>query len=269
MIGNFSGLCLLRTETTGTSIPFDQILQFGAILTDANLNELERFEIRCRILPWVVPNPYALLTTGISPSLLTDPDLPSHFEMVGAIEGKLLEWAPARFCGYNSISFDENLLRQAFFQTLRFPYLTTTRGNGRADILTMARACAVHAPQALSFPLDEEGRRVFRLDQLAPANGFDHSNAHDAMADVEATIHIAKLIRTNGPGVWSRMLSMSSKDSAASVLESEPVLIQSEFFQRQPSSWLVTWCGHDPDYVGRAATFDLSEDPTGSHLKLI
>ena len=39
------------TETTGTETPFDQILQFAAIRTDDALNELERFNIRCRLLP--------------------------------------------------------------------------------------------------------------------------------------------------------------------------------------------------------------------------
>ena len=39
------------TETTGTNTAFDQILQFGAIRTDAELNELERFEVRCQLLP--------------------------------------------------------------------------------------------------------------------------------------------------------------------------------------------------------------------------
>ena len=45
------------TETTGTDTAFDQILQFAAIRTDHELRELERFEIRCRLLPHVVPSP--------------------------------------------------------------------------------------------------------------------------------------------------------------------------------------------------------------------
>ena len=101
------------TETTGTSTDFDQILQFGAIRTDEDFNELDRFEIRSHLLPWVVPNPGALLTTGVSPALLVDPILSSHFDMIAEIESQLLAWSPAIFFGYNSIAFDENLLRQA------------------------------------------------------------------------------------------------------------------------------------------------------------
>ena len=49
------------TETTGIDTTFDQILQFAAIRTDEDLNELDRFEIRCRLLPHVIPAPGALL----------------------------------------------------------------------------------------------------------------------------------------------------------------------------------------------------------------
>ena len=56
------------TETTGTLTSFDQILQFGAIKTDDELNELDRFETRCRLLPHVVPSPGAMRVTGVTPS---------------------------------------------------------------------------------------------------------------------------------------------------------------------------------------------------------
>ncbi|UTH45338.1 exonuclease domain-containing protein [Loktanella salsilacus] len=68
------------TETTGTDTTFDQILQFAAILTDADLNEPDRFEVRCRLLPHVIPPPGALLATQMTPTMLTDPGLPSHNE---------------------------------------------------------------------------------------------------------------------------------------------------------------------------------------------
>ena len=45
------------TETTGTDTTFDQILQFAAILTDADFNELDRFEIRCRLMSHIIPAP--------------------------------------------------------------------------------------------------------------------------------------------------------------------------------------------------------------------
>ena len=85
------------TETTGVATAFCQILQFAAIRTDDNLNEIDRFEARCRLLPHIIPSPEALLVTGISPETLTDPGLPTHYEAVWEIRKKLVEWP---FCLY-------------------------------------------------------------------------------------------------------------------------------------------------------------------------
>lgn len=249
------------TETTGISTDFDQILQLAAIRTDDELNELERFETRCRILPWVVPSPGAMLTTGVTSSMLVDPTLPSHFEMVAAIEAKLMEWSPAVFAGYNTIRFDETLLRQALFQNLRRPYLTNTNGNTRADVLTMARACAFHAPNALAVPLNDRGKPVLKLDQLAPANGFDHSNAHDALADVEATIFIARLIRQRARGLWDHLVTMGNKRDAESFVRSGEMFVRTDVFGRNAHTRPVALCGRDPSYGAQVATFDLTVDP--------
>jgi exodeoxyribonuclease I len=250
------------TETTGTNTAFDQILQFGAIHTDESLNELERFEVRCRLLPWVVPSPGALKVTGISPDLLEDPTLPSHYQMIRMIEQKLRSWSPATFIGYNSISFDENLLRQSLFQTLRPPYLTNTNGNCRGDVMRLAHACYAYTPNAIAVPLNEKNKPSFRLDRLAPANGFNHEKAHDAIADVEATIHLSKLIRDRARPVWDRVHEMAHKPHAQATLDRELILCQTEFYASREHSWLVTKCGRNPGNSAEVGTFDLSIDPT-------
>jgi exodeoxyribonuclease-1 len=45
-------------ETTGTSAAFDQPLQFAAILTDDEFNQIERVDIRCRLSPHILPAPW-------------------------------------------------------------------------------------------------------------------------------------------------------------------------------------------------------------------
>ena len=79
------GLVFYDTETTGTDTSFDQILQFAAIHTDADLNELERFEVRCRLLPYTVPAPGAMRVTRVTAAQLNDRSLPSHYEMIRRI----------------------------------------------------------------------------------------------------------------------------------------------------------------------------------------
>ena len=54
------------TETTGLETAFDQILQFAAIKTDDDLSELDRFDIRSRLMPHIVPSPGTLRVTGVN-----------------------------------------------------------------------------------------------------------------------------------------------------------------------------------------------------------
>ncbi|MCG8594181.1 MAG: exodeoxyribonuclease I [Kiloniellales bacterium] len=249
------------TETTGTNTAFDQILQFGAIKTDHDLNELERFEIRCRLLPYVVPAPGAMRVTGVTVEHLTNPALPSHYEMVRMIMAKMAEWSPAIFIGHNSLGFDEHLLRQALYKTLHPPYLTNTNGNCRTDSLRMTQAVARFAPNVLSIPLNDRNRQVFKLDQLAPANGFDHSAAHDAMADVEAAIYMCDLIAERLPGYWSGFVRFAQKAAVTEFAAEEDVFALTDFYYAKPYSWMVTSIGVNPDNASEMLVFDLSNDP--------
>jgi len=140
------------TETTGSEPFYDQILQFAAILTDDDLIERDSFEIRCRLQPHIVPSPGALLVTGVTIDRITDPALPSHYQMVASIREKLLSWSPAVFAGYNSLEFDEDLLRQALYQTLHPPFLTNTNGNSRLDVLQLILAINEFESGVLIFP---------------------------------------------------------------------------------------------------------------------
>ncbi len=44
-------------ETTGLNRAFDQVLEFAAIRTDGDLNELDRFTATIRLRPDVIPSP--------------------------------------------------------------------------------------------------------------------------------------------------------------------------------------------------------------------
>ena len=249
------------TETTGTDTTFDQILQFAAILTDADLNELDRFEIRSRLLPHVIPAPGALLATRVTPAILMDPSLPTHYQAMRRIAEKLHQWSPAIFIGYNSLAFDEPLLRQAFYQTLQPIYLTNTNGNQRADVLRLVQATAALAPNAITVPINHRERPTLRLDALAPANGFAHEKAHDALADVEATIFMARLIRDRAPAIWDALMPLVDKaEETARVLSGEPQCLV-EYHMGQPSVRAVVGCGQSAENPTILGVFDLAKDP--------
>ena len=249
------------TETTGTNTAFDQILQFGAIRTDPELREVDRFEIRCRLLPHVVSSPKGLLANGIGVQQLTDPALPSHYEMVRAIRAKLEEWSPAVFVGHNSMRFDEHLLRQAFYQTLHPPYLSNTKGNGRMDVLTVLQAASFLEPDVLTVPASEKSRPTFSLERLAPANGFAHDAAHDAMGDTEATLYLCRLVRERVEGVWSNCVRFARKAAVLDYAQPGEVFAFVGFSYGRAYLRMVTAIGPNPERDSDLYVFDLSCDP--------
>jgi exodeoxyribonuclease-1 len=249
------------TETTGTSVAFDQILQFAAVFTDDQLLELDQFEIRCRLLSYIVPSPAATLLSRTTASDLTDESRPSHYEMVREIREKLLSWSPAIFVGFNSIRFDENLLRQAFYKTLHPVYLTNTAGNARCDAMRLVHAASMFAPNTISIPTSENDRRTFRLDRLARANGFDHDNAHDAMGDVRATLHLCSLILQRAPDLWSSTIRLSRKPAILDFIATNPVFCLTDFYYGRPYSRIVSPIGYNEHNSNEVYVYNLTLPP--------
>lgn len=254
-------LVFYDTETTGIDTSFDQILQFAAIRTDADLNELDRIEVRCRLLPHIVPAIGALHVTRVSLSHLTDQSLPSHYEMIRAVRAKLVEWSPALFIGWNSLRFDEHLLRQALYKTLHPPYLTNTNGSSRTDAMRIVQACSIMAPGALRFPDDGFGGPVFKLAEMAPANGFSHENAHEAMADVEATIFLCRRLMEKAPEVWSNFMRFSTKAAVMDFIQEEQVYGLADFYNGRAYSWAVTTLGQNEENSAEWYAYNLGIRP--------
>lgn len=234
-------------ETTGTNIEFDQIIQFSAILTDQNFEELDRINVRCRRLPWVVPSPGAMIVTSVGPSQIDDHKSPQFPEMMNHIQTKLKSWSPAIFIGYNSFQFDEPLLQRALWQSMYQPYITVSNGNGRADLLLLARAVSKIAPHVLTIPNIASNRPIFRLDRLAPSNGFPHTNAHDALGDVEAVIHIAKKIASRAPALWLCFRNCADRKFTQELTTSGEALFFVEPSKHGRSGWWGFPIGPDND----------------------
>ena len=255
------GFVFYDTETTGLNTAFSQILQFAAIYTDDNLNEIDRFEIRSQILPHVVPAPQAMLTTGVTAKQLTEKTLPTYYQMLCSIKDKLRSWSPAIFVGYNSLGYDEPLLRQAFYQNLLPLYLTNTNGNSRADVLLMVQAVSVLMPELFQIPINDKQKPSFKLDRVAPLNGFAHKNAHDAVADVEATIYLCRIIKEKAPTIWNNFINFSYKQNVNDYALSEQVFSFSDFYYNVPYSWLVTTIGISKENSSEILVFDLASNP--------
>lgn len=153
------------------------------------------------------------------------------------------------------------MLQQAFYQTLQPVYLTNTNGNRRADVLRLVQATAVLARNAIVVPINHKGKPTLKLDALAPVNGFAHENAHDALADVEATIHMARLVRDRAPTIWAALMPMADKgDVTARVLSGKP-LVLAEYHMGRPTARPVIGCAQSSGNPTMLGVFDLTRDP--------
>ncbi len=167
--------------------------------------------------------------------------------MMCSIRSKLLSWSPSIFAGYNSIRFDEEMLRHALFQTLHPAYLTSYHGNSRADVLGLVMSATALSPACLSVPRGPEGRPVYRLEGLAAANGIAHGRAHDAMTDVLATVDLCRCVHERSSDVWQRFVRFSKKATVAEFVDTEDGFFLTEFFANEAYHCPVVCLGADPD----------------------
>jgi len=126
----------------------------------------------------------------------------------------------------------------------------------------MAQAATIFEPGTISVPTESNGRTVFALDRLAPANGFVHEHAHDAMADVEATIFLCRLLAERAPEIWSAFMRFSQKAAVTDYISNERVFCLADVYFGRPNSWLVTSIGSNSQNNSEYYVYDLGVDPS-------
>lgn len=206
-------------ETTGLNPAFDQILQFAAIRTDGELRETARHTLTVRLRPDVIPSPGALLTHGIGVEASLRGTC--EFEAVARIH----QWlnAPDTISiGYNSLGFDDEFLRFAFFRNLLPPY-THQYENGcrRVDLYPMVIVCRLYRPELLTWP-ETDGRLSLRLEHLGAANRLSAGPAHDALVDAGTTLALARRLRPHRR-MWDYLDGCFDKATDLARMENIPV----------------------------------------------
>tara|TARA_B100001179_G_scaffold218785_1_gene191815 strand:+ start:55 stop:1458 length:1404 start_codon:yes stop_codon:yes gene_type:complete len=251
-------------ETFGLKPQFQRIAQFAGIRTDENLNIQDKHMFYCKPTHDCLPEPIACGVTGISPLECEQKGLIEH-EFINKINQ---EFTKPETCivGYNSIAFDDEFTRHTLFRNFIDPYAWHwENGNTRWDILNLVRFCYAHAKDSsLKWVYDDNKKPIFKLDNLAPANDIEHSDAHDAMADVRATIGIAKIIKDSQPRLFDYALSLRHKDVVSEKIELfSPMLYTSGLYPAKSScTRLTTPLAYHPEYPKhRVIVFNLEQDP--------
>ena len=122
-------------ETSGLSKPFDQIQQFAGKRLDESFNEIESSFLEARIAPDVIPSPYAVVTHQIN--MDEDAGKMSEFQATQLIHD-MINTPNTISIGYNTLGFDDEFLRFAFYRNLLTPY-THQYANGcqRFDVFPL------------------------------------------------------------------------------------------------------------------------------------
>ncbi len=195
-------------ETSGLSKPFDQIQQFAGKRLDRSFNEVESCFLEAKIAPDIIPSPYAVMTHQIS--LDGDDARMTEQQAVEQIHA-MINQPNTISIGYNTLGFDDEFLRFAFYRHLLAPY-THQYANGctRFDVFPLAVFYFLYEKEALGWP-EIDGKVSLKLEHIVTENDWFQGRAHHAMNDVDATIRLAKHLQEANPEMWQYLIGYFDK----------------------------------------------------------
>jgi exodeoxyribonuclease-1 len=253
-------------ETFGLEPRYDRIAQFAALRTDENLESLdEKTLLYCKPSPDYLPSPLSCLVHGITPQYARSAGL-SDYEFAKAVRAAMTVPGTAT-SGFNSLQFDDEFARSLLYRNLFDPYEREWRnGNSRWDLIDLARAARDLRPEGLVWPEDEEGRPIFTLVALARANGISHESAHDAMSDVQATVDLARLLRSRQPKLYEWYWTHRTRDSLrplVDLVDRTPLVhTAAGYTSSSGCTTLVAPVALDPENRNQLVAIDLRFDPS-------
>lgn len=255
-------------ETFGTDTRRDAATQFAGIRTDEDLQPIgEPVELWCRPPMDSLPHPKACLVTGVTPQACAQRGRPEA-EFARRILAELA--APQTIgVGYNSLKFDDEVTRHLLWRNLIDPYAREWQNQcGRWDLLLAVRAVYAFKPDALQWPLGDDGRHSLKLERLTQANGLIHDSAHDALSDVRATLALARLIRQRQPRLWAYCQKLRDKTAVEEALGPvlgrgrRPFLHVSGMVPQERGHLALMWpLAPHPTSTHEILAWDLAHDP--------
>lgn len=248
-------------ETSGINAREDRIMQFAGQRTDLELNPIGKpHNILVKLTDDVLPDPYAILITGITPQQtiaegITDSAFLKVFHDEIATEGTI-------FVGYNTIRFDDEFMRYLNYRNFYDAYEWQWKdGRSRWDLLDVMRMTRALRPDGIEWPFNSDGQPSNRLELLTNVNNLEHSNAHDALADVTATIALAELVKTKQPKLYEYLFSMRGKQAVSKLVDSgEPFVYTSGRYRSEFEKTTIAVKLTDHPTSG-ALVYDLRVDP--------
>ena len=217
-------------ETTGIQPHSDRPIQVAGIRTNEQLEEIaEPLNIYCQVADDILPHPLSSLITGIGPDILQKDGL-LEVEFIERLHQQLIQPSTCT-AGFNNIRFDDEMTRATLYRNFYDPYAREWQGgNSRWDLIDVLRCTWALRPEGIEWP-EHEGRVSFKLENFTAANQIEHGQAHDALADVRATIAVARLLREKQPKLFDYLYSLRRKNAVLERIRLlQPVLHVSGMF---------------------------------------
>ena len=256
-------------ETTSPDPATCRITQFAAVRTTGGLDTISTASVTVRPDDWVLPTPEAVLVTGLTPEILARDGMP-EYEGVLRIREALSAPGATRI-GYNSVRFDDEVVRHTLYRGLHDPYELEWRGGAaRYDLLDIVRAASVFEPSGVSWGRNGDGALSYSLGATAEANGIGFGGKqHDALADVAATVDLAKVFRDGAPRTWGHAMLCRDKRFVGRVVGTGPsrLLFHSSRLhgnERRCGALVVPVCAH-PSIPNRVIGVDVGRDDDALH----
>ncbi len=250
-------------ETSGLSPRSHRIMQFAGQRTDMDMRPVgEPVNILIKLTPEVLPDPDAVLVTGITPQRtiadgVNEAEFLKMFVEEVATPGTI-------FVGYNTVRFDDEFMRFLHYRNFYDAYEWQWKDDrSRWDLLDVVRMMRALRPDGIKWPFASDGRPTNRLELLTSLNKIDHQNAHDALGDVNATMAVARLIKTKQPKLFDFLLSLRDKRKVEPLVQSgHPFVYSSGKYpgEYEKTTVAVSVAKH-PRKQG-ALVFDLRHDPS-------
>lgn len=251
------------TETSGTRASSDRIMQFAGIRTTLDLEQIgEPDDILIKLTPDVLPEPDAILVHGVTPQQtlqegISETEFCKYFQESIALPDTI-------FVGFNSVRFDDEFVRYTMYRNFYEPYEWQWKnGRSRWDLLDALRMMRALRPEGINWPFDEKGGPTVRLEKMTHENGLMHENAHTALADVQATIDLARLMNKAQPKLFAYILGLRGKKDVQKVVESGDIFVYTsgkysgDFLKTTVVATLLKHPKRDA-----AIVYDLRVDPT-------
>lgn len=251
------------TETSGTRASSARIMQFAGIRTDENLQPIgEPDDILIKLTPDILPEPDAVLVHGVTPQRANE-DGVSEAEFCRYFQEKIAT-PDTIFVGFNSVRFDDEFVRYTMYRNFYEPYEWQWKdGRSRFDLMDLLRMMRALRPDGIEWPFGDDGKPTVKLTSMTSANGLDHEHAHTAIADVQATVALAQLVRSKQPKLFDFLLQIRGKRDVAQLVEKgEPFVYTSGRYSSDYHKTTLAYMLFKKPKRDEAIIYNLREDPT-------